>query len=749
MHFLPRSSGNLVLLLKYHALKPCKLLNIKMRAAYLIESAPSPRWCSDNHPLCGKPYGRSVLEMNAGQIWRPITRNARISVEEPFTVSSSRPEDRPIWPPSSHQAALIERLDVFYPESSLLARSAGYMLRPVSLPRACYIGRRLCTLGTIETIRPSPLLRYRSTLSDHSNTKATLCCADGGHATGEIERYHAHKHVGGVPQSSIEFKSACHRQIECRHSVVQGRYIRRVRMAAAETSVDIGKTYGALLFGAGIAFSLSGVVATQCIVYFKQYPGDSNTKKAMVLASWILDGLHTSFLMYTIHEYFISSFGDLTRIDYIPWALAISVVITALQTLLVHCFFAHKIFRSSGGNWLITCPIVLLAIARLCSACITTVNMIRLQQFHALLETFPRTMFTTGLSLTAAVDILITFWLCYFLAQFRAGISPMSTMMIRMVDTLTLYTLENGALTCFAAIASLVCWLTMPHNLIFMGLHFVISKLYANSFLASLNMRHQLRQIHGLDPPEGYPSGYYRNPGKGRQGPGHIESDLLIQNSRPDHHAATKLSLDDRIHIEGPEDVQLAHLGRQRRPSDPKVIQFRPASSYYWNVIARSAKPVEKYTRYLVLLDISAGDDVQVASDIPNEEVHVCFTGTAVYQHQKTSTACFALAQGSSSCYELCTALPQRIPGFTTWEPINALSPKLVKRWCTALHLSARTTQHGQNCLFIVEPPFTVTQKQILYHRLFDHSAVVVFLGCRDEGQRGHSQEDKSNKANK
>ncbi|TEB28258.1 hypothetical protein FA13DRAFT_1735888 [Coprinellus micaceus] len=308
----------------------------------------------------------------------------------------------------------------------------------------------------------------------------------------------------------------------------------------------------------------------------------------MVLASWTLDLTHSAFLMFTIYEYFVRFFGDSAQIDFIPWALAVSVVITALQTILVHCFFAVKIFRSSGNNWFITGPILFLAVARLCSACITTVNMIRLQHFHALLDTFPRTMFTTGLSLTAAVDILITGWLCYFLSRFRAGISPMSTMMIRMVDTLTLYTLENGALTCFAAIATLVCWLVMPYNLIFMGLHFVISKLYANSLLASLNMRHQLRQIHGLDPSEGDRTGYYRNPGKGRQN--HVESELLIQNSKPDH-TTTKYTLDDRIHPQGPDDVHLSHLRCQRQPPlNDTVIQFRPASSYYWNVIARTAK---------------------------------------------------------------------------------------------------------------------------------------------------------------
>ncbi|KAI0931040.1 hypothetical protein AcV5_005388 [Taiwanofungus camphoratus] len=60
------------------------------------------------------------------------------------------------------------------------------------------------------------------------------------------------------------------------------------------------------------------------------------------------------------------------------------------------------------------------------------------------------------------------------------------------IDSITLYTVENGSLTCVTTIVSLVCWLTMSHNLIFLGLHFAISKLYANSFLATLNARKAL-----------------------------------------------------------------------------------------------------------------------------------------------------------------------------------------------------------------------------------------------------------------
>ncbi|KAJ7589655.1 hypothetical protein C8J56DRAFT_37419 [Mycena floridula] len=93
------------------------------------------------------------------------------------------------------------------------------------------------------------------------------------------------------------------------------------------------------------------------------------------------------------------------------------------------------------------------------------------------------------------MDIIITGCLFYFLRKFRRRFTSSESMMIHVVDTLTLYTLENGLLTRMTTTASLICWLKMPTNLVFLGLHFVIGKLYANSLLASLNTRKALRDM--------------------------------------------------------------------------------------------------------------------------------------------------------------------------------------------------------------------------------------------------------------
>ncbi|KAJ6528095.1 hypothetical protein B0H19DRAFT_1385289 [Mycena capillaripes] len=252
--------------------------------------------------------------------------------------------------------------------------------------------------------------------------------------------------------------------------------------------IDVAATLGALLVGGAVALVLSGIVTVQCIIFYKLYPNEIRIRNVMVLAVWLLDLLHSAFIVTSLFDYFVNFFGNTTRIDHIPWSVALSVVVTAIQTLIVHWYFAHKIYSSSGKNWWITAPIALLAFLRLFAASVSTVEMIRLQRYSAFKEPYPGWVFTTGLSLSALVDILITAWLCYFLQKMRAR-CPASTPMAQVVQTLTLYTLENGLLTCLTTTVSLLCWLKMPNNLVFLGLHFVIGKLYANSLLISLNTR--------------------------------------------------------------------------------------------------------------------------------------------------------------------------------------------------------------------------------------------------------------------
>ncbi|KAF9523105.1 hypothetical protein CPB83DRAFT_63888 [Crepidotus variabilis] len=248
-------------------------------------------------------------------------------------------------------------------------------------------------------------------------------------------------------------------------------------------------TFGALFIGGIVAILFSGVVTSQAFSYFKNSSGDGPAVKALAICVWGLDFFHSIWVTIALWDHLIAHFGEAGRIDYIPWSLALTIAFTAILTFLVHLFFVYRIYKLSHGNLYICLPLALMACGRLCFACLTTAKMIQLRSLSRFVQLYTFS-FTSGLSLSSALDILITSCMCYLLARNQKANSSMN----HVLDKLMLYTFENGSLTCAATLASLICWLTNKSNLIFMGLHFVISKFYANSFYATLNARKDIQR---------------------------------------------------------------------------------------------------------------------------------------------------------------------------------------------------------------------------------------------------------------
>ncbi|THU82750.1 hypothetical protein K435DRAFT_784503 [Dendrothele bispora CBS 962.96] len=254
------------------------------------------------------------------------------------------------------------------------------------------------------------------------------------------------------------------------------------------SSVDVPKTFGALLIGALFASVLSGAVGVQGIIYRKLYPADPRNLKLLVFLIWFLDTFHTVLIWGSLWHFFIDFYGSPEKIDQIPWTLALSIILTAILTFSVHCFFAHRIYKLSKKNVFLTIPILFLAVLRLVSAAGTTAEMLILESFTDF-RTRVRWLFTLGLALSSVVDVLITGSLFHLLRSSRTEGGQLNSV----IDSLILYTFETGSITSAATIISMICWIAAPTNLVFMGLHFVISKLYANSLLVTLNTRKNLR----------------------------------------------------------------------------------------------------------------------------------------------------------------------------------------------------------------------------------------------------------------
>ncbi|KAJ7600077.1 hypothetical protein C8J56DRAFT_909489 [Mycena floridula] len=245
---------------------------------------------------------------------------------------------------------------------------------------------------------------------------------------------------------------------------------------------DHGLTYGALLTGGLLAYGLSGVVGVQAIVYYKLYPDDNGFKKLMVrvfaasfarrpnflpqvAAIWLLDIAHSGLIAASLIDYFVQFFGVESRI----------------HTILP--FFARKMHRANQKSWLITGPILFLIFCRL----VSTVTLLIFKEWSQLPH--KQWIVTVGLALSAGVDAIMTGCLCYSLGKVRKRLGPSESRMLRVVDSLTIYTLENGLLTLY--------WLKFDRTFLTMAINFLLGKLYANSCLASLNTRKELREMGG------------------------------------------------------------------------------------------------------------------------------------------------------------------------------------------------------------------------------------------------------------
>jgi len=255
--------------------------------------------------------------------------------------------------------------------------------------------------------------------------------------------------------------------------------------------IDIPKTFGALLIGALFASFFSGVTTVQTIAYFKLFPKDSRYLKALVITVWSLDIVHSSLIWHSLWTWFIIQYGDKDKILDIPLSNSVTVVFTAVPTLFVHSYYVHRIFLLSGRKYWLASPIFFLAICRVCSACACCAEMIRLGNFYTFRQHY-EWLWSLGLALSTTVDVLITCTLFILLWTSRSR----SLSLNGVLDSLIVYTLELGSLTGFTTIIAMVCWLAYKDNLIFLGLYFVIAKLYANSMMAALNMRDGLRRTH-------------------------------------------------------------------------------------------------------------------------------------------------------------------------------------------------------------------------------------------------------------
>ncbi|KAG1860918.1 hypothetical protein F4604DRAFT_1788898 [Suillus subluteus] len=242
--------------------------------------------------------------------------------------------------------------------------------------------------------------------------------------------------------------------------------------------------------------SLFGLTNVQAFIYLQAHKsaGISFFKLVRFFPQTfrIFDALHLALAIHCVYYYLVTNYANFGALAEIVWSLKVIIALLSKgrSRALPAIALTMVVVLSSGES-----------VACKCSS----------YDLEPLLRYLVGVEWSTYLSLGAAtfVDFVIASSLCYLLATSRTGFSSTDSFITKLVG----YTISTGCLTSICSMSIIITCAVMPTTFIFIGLQFLVTKLYVNSFIAFLNARyymqanaivdsHQLYERHGAYHPE-------------------------------------------------------------------------------------------------------------------------------------------------------------------------------------------------------------------------------------------------------
>lgn len=253
--------------------------------------------------------------------------------------------------------------------------------------------------------------------------------------------------------------------------------------------MNIEWTLGAYEIGLVFATVLYGIVVAQTFTYTQEKFMDPILLKILVGTVCLFDTIHTFAIWALLYYWSVNNFGSETGLLKIHWMFILAFAFSPTIGAIVQSFFAYRMFLLLTRPYL---PIIIWmgALTRIGFAVVRVVALARSGTIPQAVLRFGWIL-TTSLSINVVLDTLNTSGLLYCLLKNRNNLIRSR----KTVDKLLRYTVEIGLTTTICAIITLGLVQYRAHqNFIFIAFFVIYPKLFANSFLASLNARAQFRR---------------------------------------------------------------------------------------------------------------------------------------------------------------------------------------------------------------------------------------------------------------
>ncbi|KAF8972016.1 hypothetical protein BDZ97DRAFT_1007944 [Flammula alnicola] len=272
-------------------------------------------------------------------------------------------------------------------------------------------------------------------------------------------------------------------------------------VAVSESSpffVQSNGNLGAVEIATFLGLVLFGVSLSQGYTYFQRSGGDRLSLKVFVSILLLMEAFHSFTASHTIYYDTVTRYKNAEINSY---SLSANAATETLITVLVQCFFSHRIYRLSEGNLLISIACFSLAIIRflvglaVSAECVLDVH--RTPNWVVFVNRF-NWLITTTLAVGGAADILIAASMLFYLRKLASPTNLKSTTAV--INRLVRWSLQTGLITSMTSLTVIICFQSMA-NLVWFGLYVILAKLYSNSLLASLNARPVKARMNIRPPP--------------------------------------------------------------------------------------------------------------------------------------------------------------------------------------------------------------------------------------------------------
>ncbi|KAI0357564.1 hypothetical protein OH77DRAFT_111275 [Trametes cingulata] len=256
--------------------------------------------------------------------------------------------------------------------------------------------------------------------------------------------------------------------------------------------LELGQTFGVMLLSTIIASALYGITTLQTLYYYDRFPGDSWMMKTAVAAVWVLDTATIVLDSHAVYYYLIVNYNNpLALLDEV-WSAQIEVLITYTVVIIAQIFFILRIYQLRRHAWYIPAALGLLALASYAIVIVIVRRILEHSQWSDVQTDAVNNPLIANWALGMVVDIGITVVLCWYLWSEKTYVRQNTH---RVLNRIIIFSVNRGAIAAVVQIFTLLTKFWLPQNLVWLAFHNALSKVYANSMLATLNSRVALRDM--------------------------------------------------------------------------------------------------------------------------------------------------------------------------------------------------------------------------------------------------------------